>query len=159
MVIHYVFSGSDVGSKWRLLYSLLHPTTKHLNRLGVILVYICSGSETMADWWQLTQGGSEVRHQSSLCWNTTVNQTIVGGAWIRVTSHWQASDIGSIWERGKDFSRFKKKKHWVDFYHYRVVVYTHCQHTFQFKQRVKVHVASYDPFNTTALHYLHKFHC
>ncbi len=28
-----VFSSSDVGSKWQLLYSLLHPTTKHLNRL------------------------------------------------------------------------------------------------------------------------------
>ncbi len=27
-----VFSSSDVGSKWWLLYSLLHPTTKHLNR-------------------------------------------------------------------------------------------------------------------------------
>ncbi len=49
----------------------------------------------------------------------------------------------SIWERDKDFSR---KKHWVDFYHYRVVVYTHCQHTFQLKQLVKVHVALYDPF-------------
>ncbi len=34
----------------------------------------------------------------------------------------------------------------MDFYHYRVVVYTHCQHTFQFKLIVKVHVASYDPF-------------
>ncbi len=34
----------------------------------------------------------------------------------------------------------------MDLYHYRVVVYTHCQHTFQFKQLVKVHVASDDPF-------------
>ncbi len=25
-------------------------------------------------------------------------------------------------------------------------MYTHCQHTFQFKQLVKVHVALYDPF-------------
>ncbi len=38
------------------------------------------------------------------------------------------------------------KKHRVDFYHYMVVVYTHCQHTFQLKQLVKVHVALYDPF-------------
>ncbi len=30
-VIHCVFSGSDVGSKWQLLCSLLHSTTKHLN--------------------------------------------------------------------------------------------------------------------------------
>ncbi len=34
----------------------------------------------------------------------------------------------------------------MDLYYYRVVVYTHCQHTFQFKQLVKVHVASDDPF-------------
>ncbi len=34
----------------------------------------------------------------------------------------------------------------MDFYHYMVVVYTHCQHTFQFKQLVKVHVALYDIF-------------
>ncbi len=52
---------------------------------------------------------------------------------------------GSIWERGKDLSRLKIK-HWVDFYHYRVVVYTHCQHTIQFKLLVKVNVALYDPF-------------
>ncbi len=34
----------------------------------------------------------------------------------------------------------------VDFYHYRVVVCTHCQDTFQFKQHVKVNFASDDPF-------------
>ncbi len=44
-----LFSGSDDGSKWQLLCSLLHTTTKHLNRLGVILVYICSGGETTDD--------------------------------------------------------------------------------------------------------------
>ncbi len=42
----------------------------------------------------------------------------------------------------KALKKKKKKKHWVDFYHYRVVVYTHCQHTFQFKQHVKVHFES-----------------
>ncbi len=31
-LIHCVFSGSDVRSKWRLLCSLLHPTIEHLNR-------------------------------------------------------------------------------------------------------------------------------
>ncbi len=46
----------------------------------------------------------------------------------------------------KSIKIFVDKKHWVDLYHYRVVVYTHCQHTFQFKQLVKVHVALYDPF-------------
>ncbi len=41
-----LFSSSDDGSKWWLLCSLLHPIIKNLNRLGVILVYICSGDET-----------------------------------------------------------------------------------------------------------------
>ncbi len=34
----------------------------------------------------------------------------------------------------------------MDLYHYWVVVYTHCQDTFQFKQHVKVNFASDDPF-------------
>ncbi len=50
-----------------------------------------------------------------------------------MTSHRpQTSEIGLIWER------IKKQKHWVDLYHYRVVVHTHCQHTFQLKKLVKV---------------------
>ncbi len=36
---------------------------------------------------------------------------------------------------------------WVDLYYYSVVVYTHCQDTFQFKQHVKVNFAFDDPFN------------
>ncbi len=40
---------SDVGSKWRLLCSSLHPTKKHLNRLGDILVYTWSGVKTVTD--------------------------------------------------------------------------------------------------------------
>ncbi len=40
-----------------------------------------------------------------------------------------------------------KKKHWVAFYHYRVVVYTHCQNTFVFKHCVKINLASDVPFN------------
>ncbi len=35
----------------------------------------------------------------------------------------------------------------MDFYHYMMVVYRHCQHTFQYNQLVKVHVPLYDPFN------------
>ncbi len=30
-----------------------------------------------------------------------------------------------------------RKKHWVDFYHCRVDVYTHCYHIFMFKQKCK----------------------
>ncbi len=40
----------------------------------------------------------------------------------------------------------KKKKHWADFYHYRVIVYTRCQDTFKFKHHVKVNFASDVPF-------------
>ncbi len=36
----------------------------------------------------------------------------------------------------------------MDIYHYRVVVYTHFQHTFMFKQHVKMNFASDDPFNS-----------
>ncbi len=74
----------------------VHYYIQQLNRLGDILVYICSGVETMADWWQLTQGGSKVKRY---CQSTT------GGAWICVTSHWQESENGLIWERGNDFSK------------------------------------------------------
>ncbi len=43
--------------------------------------------------------------------------TIMGGASVRVTSHGQIARF----EKGV---KKKKKKTWVDFYHYRVVVYT-----------------------------------
>jgi len=43
---------------------------------------------------------------------------------------------------GKCIRRFKQK-HWTNFDHYMMVVYRHCQHTFQYIQLVKVHVLSY----------------
>ncbi len=92
----------------------------------------------MADWWRLTQGGSKVKHQCQ--------STIVGGAWVCVTSHSQESENGLIWERSYHLSG--EKKHSVDFYHNRVVVYKHCQHTFMFKLHVEVNFASDDPFKT-----------
>ncbi len=125
-----VFSGSHVGSKWQLLCSLLHPTTKHLSHLGDNLVYPCSGFETMADCWQLTQGGSVLTRPCQ--------STIVGVGLACVTYLWPESENGLIWESANDLGGFKKKKHWVDFCHYRVVVYTHVQHTFMFKHHVKV---------------------
>ncbi len=67
--------------------------------------------------------------------------TIVGGASVSVTSHGQTARF----EKGIKILVVKKNTGFI-FYHYRVVVYTHCQHTFQFKQLVKVHVALYDPF-------------
>ncbi len=97
---HCIFSGSDVGSKWWLLCSLLHPKIKHLNRLGDV-VDTCSGVKTMADCWQLTQGGSVLKGQCS--W------IVVGGALACVTSLCQESVNGLIWDSAHDFWRFKKK--------------------------------------------------
>ncbi len=104
----------------------------------------------MADWWQLTQGGSKVRHQSSLCWNATVNQTIVGGV-CDITQ--RSSEIGSIWERGNDLIRF-----FFLFTGWIFIItgwlWTHCKHTFKFKQLVKVHVATEDPFKKQQFYHL-----
>ncbi len=130
---------SDDGSKWLLLWSLLHSTTKHLNRLESFL-----STSALAVKPPITAHSGRV-------WGTTPVQsvlkrscksTIVGGASVRVTSHRQTARF----EKGVKILVDKKKKHWVDFYHYRVVVYTRCQHTFQFKQLIKVHVALYDHF-------------
>ncbi len=97
---------------------IITSINKTLNLLWVMLVYICSGGDDSS-----LMSRSEVRHQRSLCWNTAADQQ--SSVWL---------DLRKI--------LVDKKKHWVDFYHYRVVVYTH----FQFKQLVKVHVALYDPY-------------
>ncbi len=78
-VIHCVFIGLDAGSKWRLLYPSLHPTTKHLNRLiRNILVFLCTEVDTMADWWQLTQGGSKLRCLvNQLSWEGPVQNYVI----------------------------------------------------------------------------------
>ncbi len=52
---------------------IIHPTTEHLNRsIGDILVFPCTGVDTMADSSQFSQGGSKVIR--------TCQSTIVGGA-------------------------------------------------------------------------------
>ncbi len=133
-VIHRVFSGSDVGSKWWL--HLLHPTIKHFNRLGDILVYICSGGETMADWWQLTQGGSKVKRY---CHSNNRGRSL--SVWCHTDRH-----LRSAWfEKGESIKRDKKNTGWI----FIIIgcLCTHCQPTFQFIQLVKVHVTSNDPFN------------
>ncbi len=81
----------------------------------------------------------------------TYQSTIVGGAWVHVMSHSQESENGLIWKRGYYLSEFKKNNTYVDYHHYRVVVYTHCQHKFMFKQHVKVNFASDDPFKNCAV--------
>ncbi len=114
--------------------------TKHLNCLGDILVYSCSCVETMAvGLLRLTQGGSKVRRHCQ--------SQIVGGAFIRVTSNRQEAERTAWFEKSRYYFKGLNKNHWVDFYDYRVNVYTHFQHTFyMFKQHVKVNLASDDPF-------------
>ncbi len=53
---------------------------------------------------------------------------------VNVTSLFTDSTNGLFWETVYDLWGLKKEQ--VDLYHYRVVVYTHCQHTFMFKQQV-----------------------
>ncbi len=76
---------------------------------------------------QLTQGGSKVRR--------SCQSTIVGGACAEL--HHSDCNIRTAWFEKGDFKIGIQKKHWVDFYHYRVDVYTHFQHTFMFKQLEK----------------------
>ncbi len=124
----------------RHLCLLRHPDTEHLNRLGDIRVYVPAPALKQSievGLLQLTQGGSKVKHQRQ--------STIVGAAFICVTSHRQKGENGLIWKSGYYFYGLNKN-HWVDFYYYRVDVYTHCQHTFLFKQLIKVNLASDDPF-------------
>ncbi len=120
-VIHCIFSGSDVGSKWGLLCSLLHPnktpqshwSNSYLHRFRTV--------------------DSSLR--AGLKLDATVNQPSWEGLGLCDVTQ------TSIWER-LDFR--KGFKHKVDVYYYRVVVYKYCQHTFQFKQHVKVNLVSDD---------------
>ncbi len=82
----------------------------------------------MVDSSQLTQGGSKVRRpcQSTIGEGPVQNYVILTGI----------SEQPDLRKRILKY-RDKKKKHWVDFYHYRMDVYTHFQHTFMFKQLEK----------------------
>ncbi len=146
-----VFSGSDVGSKWRLLYSLLHPTTKRLNRLiGDVLVFPCTGVDTMADSSQLTQSGSKIRR--------SCQSTIMGGGEGCTELRHSDRTLRTAWFEKGDFKIgiFLKNTGWVDFYHYRMDVYTHFQHTFMFKQLEKWILHLMTPLNTGQFPFVYK---
>ncbi len=137
---------SDVRSKWWLLYSLLHPTTtKHLNRLGDILVYPSSGVKTMADC-TAHSGGSVLKQQ---CWST-----VGRGLGLCLCRRHFAKNLRTAWsEKVLMTCGDLKKKHWVDFYHIGWLC-THtakCQHTFKLKHHAKVNFASDDPFKETLM--------
>ncbi len=96
-----------------------NKTPQSLNRS-----FPCTGVDTMVDSSQLTQGGSKVRRPCQ--------STIVGGACTELRH--SDRNLRTAWFEKEDFKmRIKKRKHWVDFYHYRMDVYTHFQHTFMFK--------------------------
>ncbi len=60
---------------------------QNFNRLGDILVYTCSGVETMVDCLQLTQSGSMLKWQCSLA--------VVGGAWAKLRPF--AKNLWTAW--------------------------------------------------------------
>ncbi len=95
------------------------------------LVFPCTGVDTMVDSFQLTQGGSKVR---GLVNKLSENYVILTG--ISEQPDFRDFKIG-----------IKKKKHWVDFYHYRMDVYTHLQHIFMFKQLEKLILHPMTPLN------------
>ncbi len=103
-----------------------NKTPQSLNRRH--LAFPCTRVDTMADSSQLTQGGSKVRRS---CQSTIVEA---------VCTELRHSDrnLRTAWfEKGDFKTGIFKKKHWVDFYNYRMDVYTHFQHIFMFKQLEK----------------------
>ncbi len=83
----------------------------------------------MVDWWQFAQGGSKVGS-----WERSVQNYVI----LTGISEQPDFKIGDL-----------KKKYWGIFYHCRMDLYTHFQHTFMLKKPCKVNVASDDPFNKT----------
>ncbi len=122
-----IFSGSDVGSNWRLLYSLLRPTTKHLNRL--IWDILSSPGPESTQWWT-----DDSTLRVGLRIDGLVNQLSWEGPAQNYVIMTGISELR--FEKG-DFKIRIKKKHWLHFYHYRMYMYTHFQYTIMFKQLEK----------------------
>ncbi len=100
------------------------------------LVFSCTTFNTLLDWWQLTQGGSEV------WW--PCQSTIVGAACTEIYN--SDRNFRTAWFEKGDFKiGIKKEKHWLHLYHYSLDVYTNFKHTFMLKQLVNF--SSDDPFN------------
>ncbi len=116
-----IFSSSNDGSKWRLLYSLLHPTTRHLKRRRSCLPL--HSVDTMMDWWHLTQGGSKVRRP---CQSTIVG---VACAELRHSNR----NLRTAWFEKGDFKMGIKKNEGI------IIGWmcTRFQHTFMFNQLLK----------------------
>ena len=134
------FSGSDLGTLTAVfLIAPKNRTPQSLTMLEHSAHRQCSSINADYDW-QLAHERGRVCVEALL----SINNRGRGVRFIDVTK-----TNGSIWGRGKHIRRLKQK-HWMDFYHYMMVVYRHCQHTFQYNQLVKVHVPLYDPFKTSS---------
>ncbi len=110
-----------------------NKTPQSINRRHI--VFPCTGVDSS----QLTQGWSKVRRPCQ--------STIVGAACAEL----RHSDrtLRTAWFEKGDFKiGIKKKKHWVDFYHYRMDVYTLPTHIYV-QTTCKVNFASDDPFKPT----------
>ncbi len=119
----HVFSGSDIESK-SIIITSNNKTPQPLSLL-----------------WRRHNGGLMTAHSGRSCDKTPVSINSRGRGLglcdITLLRIWERLDL----KKGVLFIGIKKKQ-WVDFYHYRVDVYTHCQHTFMFKQHVKVNFTS-----------------
>ncbi len=92
-------------------------------------------------------GGLSTAHSGRVCAKMTVSLSNLGRGLGKATSHSQESVNHLNWERAY-YLWGLKKKHWVDFYRCRVDVYTYWQHTFMFKQHLKVNFTSDYPFKS-----------
>ncbi len=102
-----------------------------------------------------TSGGLMTHSGGGVCDKTPVSINYRGrglGLW-----HHTDKNLRTAWfEKGLWFIE-DLEKHWVDLYHYRMDVYTHCQHTLMFKQHVQVKFASNDPFNLHPIIIIYNF--
>ncbi len=101
-----IFSCSDDGSKWRLLSSLLHPTTKHPNRLiGDIL---SSPSPEPRQWWtalsSLSVGHSESRRMTDEL-GSRQRDLSTSSVTKRANGHWHAIIASSCRWSQREYKR------------------------------------------------------
>ncbi len=98
---------------------------------------------------QQNNGGLFTAHSGRSVIKRQCQSTIMGGAWQNYVTLPRICEQLDL--RKSLLFMGIEKKHRVDLYHYRVVVCTHCQHTFLFRHHVKMNFASDVPFKKCAL--------
>ncbi len=91
-------------------------------------------------------GGLFTAHSGRVCDKTavSVNKTCEWPVWAKLRPF--AKNLWMAWSEKVLIIDWDLKKHWVDFYHYRVVVYTPPKHIYIQTTCKKVNFASNDPF-------------